>query len=48
MKGKKWKFCNAKLEEVNGWTHKYKCHKCGSTKGLVNVFGRCSVRIYEK
>ena len=42
-----WKFCNGELEELDGYCSDYVCPKCGSTSGLVNVIGKCAMRIKQ-
>lgn len=47
---KDWHFCNAKLEPYpHPWSHgKYKCPRCGSTSGMVNILGGCNTKIFIK
>jgi hypothetical protein len=43
----KFKFCNTKLVEEEGYGQDYRCPKCGSTSGLVNLIGLCATKVYK-
>jgi len=42
-----WKFCNTELILEKGYFQEYRCPKCGSTSGLVNVIGLCATKVYK-